>query len=92
MTKSQLMQALSERRNCTLREAEVVVNTIFKTMSESLIRGERIELRGFGSFKVKNYGSYKGRNPKTGEPIEVKGKRLPLFKVGKELKPRVDGR
>ncbi len=59
-------------------------------MAESLGRGDRVEIRGFGSFKVKSYNSYQGRNPKTGEIIQVKEKKLPYFKVGKEMKERVD--
>jgi integration host factor subunit beta len=62
---------------------------IFNSMSEAMIAGERIEIRGLGSFVVKEYGAYTGRNPKTGEPIEVKPKKLPFFKVGKELKERI---
>jgi integration host factor subunit beta len=59
-------------------------------MEDALIRGERVEIRGFGSFKVKRYEGYQGRNPKTGQIIEVSDKKLPFFKVGKELKERVD--
>ena len=72
------------------KKAEEVVNIVFGDMEDALVRGERIEIRGFGSFKVKHYGSYQGRNPKTGEIIHVAEKRLPFFKVGKELKERVD--
>jgi integration host factor subunit beta len=90
MNKSQLVEALAGSREMTLREAEIIVNTIFRAMCDNLTRGERIEIRGFGSFKINNYGSYTGRNPKTGENIDVKPKRLPFFKVGKELKSRVD--
>jgi len=67
-----------------------VVNTVFSEMENALVRGERVEIRGLGSFKVKRYEGYKGRNPKTGEVIEVAQKKLPFFKVGKELKERVD--
>ena len=73
-----------------LQKAEEVVNTVFGEMETALIRGERVEIRGLGSFKVKKYDGYKGRNPKTGEMIKVASKKLPFFKVGKELKERVD--
>lgn len=90
MTKSQLIEALAKAEGITLRAAEVAVNVTFESMEKALMQGDRVEIRGFGSFKVKNYDGYKGRNPKTGELIEVRPKRLPFFKVGKELKERVD--
>jgi len=90
MNKSQLIEALAKAENITLKKAEMVVNALFTNMTEALMQKERIEIRGFGSFKVKFYNGYKGRNPKTGELIKVEGKRLPFFKVGKELRERVD--
>jgi integration host factor subunit beta len=90
MNKSQLIEALAKHENLTLKKAEMVVNVMFENMAEALAQNERIEIRGFGSFKVKRYNGYKGRNPKTGELIEVGGKKLPFFKVGKELRERVD--
>jgi integration host factor subunit beta len=91
MTKSELIDVLVQRSNGLTRQvAEVVANTIFQSLKEALVRGERIEIRGLGSIKVKEYPSYTGRNPKTGEKILVRSKRLPVFKVGKELKERVD--
>ena len=72
------------------RDAEVIVNTVFESMTEALSAGERIEIRGFGSFVVKYRRSREGRNPKTGEIVAVAAKRVPFFKVGKELKQRVD--
>jgi len=90
MNKSQLIEALAKEEDLPLRKAEEVVNTVFGEMEAALIRGERVEIRGLGSFKVKNYDGYKGRNPKTGEMIKVAHKKLPFFKVGKELKERVD--
>lgn len=91
MTKSELIDQLAQRADgVTYKVAEVVVNTIFQSMKEALIREERIEIRGFGSIKVKDYPSYMGRNPKTGEGIQVAAKKLPFFKVGKELRERVD--
>ena len=90
MNKSKLIETLAQAENMPLRKAEEVVNTIFGEMENALIKGERVEIRGLGSFKVKRYDGYKGRNPKTGQIIDVTPKRLPFFKVGKELKERVD--
>ncbi|MBM4276115.1 MAG: integration host factor subunit beta [Deltaproteobacteria bacterium] len=90
MNKSQLIEALAKAENITLKKAEMVVNAVFENMSEALVQQERIEIRGFGSFKIKEYSGYKGRNPKTGELIKVDGKHLPFFKVGKEMRERVD--
>jgi len=90
MNKSQLTEAVAKAEDLPLKKAEEVVNTVFHEMEKALIRGERMEIRGLGSFKVKRYDGYKGRNPKTGEIIEVEPKKLPFFKVGKELKERVD--
>lgn len=91
MTKSELIDQLAQKANgVTYKVAEVVVNTIFQSMKDALMKGERIEIRGFGSIKVKDYPSYMGRNPKTGESIFVPAKKLPFFKVGKELRERVD--
>ena len=85
MNKSQLIESLAKHENLTQKKAEMAVNAIFENMAEALLGDERIEIRGFGSFKVKSYDGYKGRNPKTGAIIEVEGKKLPFFKVGKEL-------
>ena len=90
MNKSQLIEALAKEEDLALKKAEEIVNTVFGEMEKALVRGERVEIRGLGSFKVKNYDGYEGRNPKTGEIIKVKPKKLPFFKVGKELKERVD--
>jgi integration host factor subunit beta len=90
MNKSQLVEALAKEEKLTIKTAEEVVNTFFREMEKSLIGGNRVEVRGLGSFKIKQYDSYKGRNPKTGKLIRVKGKRLPFFKVGRDLKERVD--
>jgi integration host factor subunit beta len=89
VTKSQLIDIVAARAGLTRKNAEEVVGTIFATMAEALIRGDRIEIRGFGSFKTKHYAPYTGRNPKTAEPIEVAAKVLPVFKVGRELRERV---
>jgi integration host factor subunit beta len=72
------------------RDAEVIVNAVFEAMTDALSSGERIEIRGFGSFVVKKRRAREGRNPKTGEIVAVAAKRVPFFKVGKELKQRVD--
>jgi len=90
MNKAELTLWLAEKTNLTQKVAKVIVDTIFDGMRDSLIRGERIEIRGFGSFVVRGYGGYKGRNPKTGEIVDVPPKKLPFFKVGKELKERVN--
>jgi integration host factor subunit beta len=90
MNKSELIEALAKEKDLPLRKAEEVVNTVFGEMENALINEERVEIRGLGSFKVKDYDGYKGRNPKTGEIINVGQKKLPFFKVGKELKERVD--
>jgi len=90
MNKSELIDIIAERAKTTRKRAEAVVNLIFDSMIEALVKGDRIEIRGFGSFTTKNYGAYTGRNPRTGETINVPPKKLPFFKVGKELKERVD--
>lgn len=90
MNKSQLIKALADKEDLTIKQAEEVVNTFFESISEALVEGDRVEIRGFGSFKVKEYDGYTGRNPKTGVEIEVKPKKLPFFKVGRELKQMVD--
>ena len=91
MNKSELVEALAVSKGISVKKAEEVVNGIFDTMTQALVKGDRIEIRGFGSFVVRDYKSYTGRNPKTGDLIEVKPKKLPFFKVGKELRERVSG-
>ena len=86
MNKSELVKALADQANISLDEATLVVNTFVDSMKDSLLEGSRVEIRGFGSFKVKEYGSYAGRNPRTGEKVAVEPKRLPFFRAGKELK------
>src|SRR5258708_35606632 len=86
MTKSELIDALAAvRTDLTKARAELVVNCVFDAMTEALQRGEGIEIRGFGSFPVRPYKPYSGRNPRTGEPVDVPAKRLPFFKAGKAL-------
>jgi integration host factor subunit beta len=92
MNKSELVEALSNVKGLSYKNSESIVNLIFDSMAETLIRGDRIEIRGFGSFVVKDYKPYTGRNPKTGELINVQAKKLPFFKVGKELREMVDNR
>ncbi|MBI5657250.1 MAG: integration host factor subunit beta [Geobacter sp.] len=89
MNKSELIEELAARKGLSYKKAEEIVNTIFDAMADAMMDGDRIEIRGFGSFVVNSYKSYTGRNPKTGESIDVKPKKLPFFKVGKELKERV---
>jgi integration host factor subunit beta len=91
MNKSELIETLSEKKGISYKKSEEIINTIFDSLSEAMISGDRIEIRGFGSFVINEYKSYTGRNPKTGESIDVKPKKLPFFKVGKELKERVAG-
>ena len=90
MNKSELIEALAEKMQLPVREAASITNTIIETMSDALAGGDSIEIRGFGSFVVKEYESYTGRNPKTGEKIKVSPKKLPFFKVGKDLRERVN--
>jgi integration host factor subunit beta len=90
MNKAQLITKVSEKANVTQKVSKVIVDTLFEGMKESLEKGDRIEIRGFGSFVVRSYGGYKGRNPKSGEVVDVPPKRLPFFKVGKELKEKVN--
>lgn len=91
MTKSELIEVVAQETNLTKGRAELVINTIFESMVEALQRSEGIEIRGFGSFTVRQYKSYEGRNPRTGDPVHVAPKRLPFFKVGKDLRLRVNG-
>ena len=90
MNRSDLINALKEEANLSRKDSEKIVDTFFQTITETLASGERVEIRGFGSFTVKKYKPYTGRNPKTGVQIRVPSKKLPFFKVGKELKEMVD--
>ena len=90
MNRSDMISLLKDTAELTRKDAERVTEVFFNEIEESLSRGERVEIRGFGSFTVNNYRPYIGRNPKTGTQIEVPAKKLPFFKVGKELKDRVD--
>ncbi len=91
MNKAELIQELVKHNsNITQKVAKIVVNTIFEEMKQALVKGDRIEIRGFGSFAIREYEGYNGRNPKTGETVKVAPKRLPFFKVGKELRDRLN--
>jgi len=90
MTKAELINIVADGAGITRVKAEIVVNTIFDTMVDALKNNDRIEIRGFGSFVNRKYEAYQGRNPRTGEVIEVQDKKLPFFKVGKELKDAVN--
>ena len=90
MVKSDLIEKLKNRTDVSRNQAEKVVDIFFDAIGDALLRGDRAEIRGFGSFSINSYGSYTGRNPKTGARIEVPSKKLPFFRVGKELKENVD--
>jgi integration host factor subunit beta len=92
MTKAQLIEAMSQKvTHLTKRQTEMIVNTIFNSIRQSLANGGKIEIRGFGSFKLRNRRMRDGRNPKTGAQVHVPAKRVPFFKAGKELKEIVNG-
>ena len=90
MVKSELIQNLKDRADLSRTHAEKIVDLVFDTIGDTLSKGDRAEIRGFGSFSVNNYQPYIGRNPKTGTQIEVKSKKLPIFRVGKQLKQKVN--
>ena len=90
MNKLDLIEALQNQANISKNKAEAVVRLFFDDMANALANGDRVEIRGLCSFCVKHYKAYTGRNPKTGEEIQIKSKNLPFFKCGKELKERVD--
>lgn len=91
MTKSDLVKLISEKNEITMDKAELAVSKFFDALSDGLKKGRRVELRGFGSFQIREYDGYMGRNPKTGEMIPVPPKRLPFFKTGKEVKDALNG-
>ena len=91
MNKSDLITALAAQENFTDKQATDTINLIFAGFTDAMKKGGRIEIRGFGSFSVRKYKAYAGRNPKTGKAIDVQPKKLPFFKVGKELKRMVNG-
>ena len=90
MTKAELVEEVSRVSDLTKKHSEVIVETVFRSIIEALHRGEKIELRGFGSFRLRRREPRKGRNPKTGEKVDVPSKRVPYFKPGKELKQLIN--
>ena len=92
MNKSDLMEKLVTDADMKKKQAEQVINLVFDSMSDTLAQGDRIEIRGFGSFTSKYYPAYECRNPRTGEVTHVAEKHLPFFKVGKDLRERVNGK
>ncbi len=92
MNKSELIQALAEKSDISQELARSVVETMIDMMKQQLLEGGRIEIRGFGSFEMREYDAYKGRNPHTGESVDVKAKRTPFFKCGKDLWDMVNGK
>jgi len=90
MNKSELIDTLAKETKLSHQIASSIVSTILDAMTEALVKDENVEIRGFGSFTVRKYKAYTGKNPKTGEETQVKAKRLPFFKVGKELREAVD--
>ena len=90
MNKQDLIVKFAEKEGLAYADSRFLVDMFFDKMAKSLVAGERVEIRGFGSFMVKKYAGYTGRNPRSGEKVKVKSKKLPFFKVGKELKERVD--
>ena len=91
MNKIDLIQVLKDSNDLSKSDAETVINLFFDKIAEALAQGDRVEIRGLCSFFLKEYKAYTSRNPKTGEKVKIKPKKLPFFKVGKELKDRVDG-
>jgi len=92
MTKSELIEAVAAKvTNFSRRDVEVIVDTLFDSMAQSLSRGDKVEIRGFGSFKIKERDGRQGRNPKSGENIFIDAKKVPFFKAGKEIRERING-
>ena len=90
MTKAELIEILEKRAKLTHNQAEIVVNTSFHSIVQSLWNNERVEIRGFGTFANRNYKAYQGRNPRTGEIVEVAPKKVPFFKISSELKKKLN--
>ncbi|MCX5805742.1 MAG: integration host factor subunit beta [Proteobacteria bacterium] len=89
MNKIDIINKVAEDLKLNQKVAKVAVDTIVDTIKQAIVKGERVEIRGFGSFTIRQYKAYKGRNPKTGQLVDVKPKKLPYFKVGKELKEMI---
>ena len=92
MTKAELVERVANQINLTKKQTEVVVNTVFSSITESLAEGKKVELRGFGSFRIRQRNARVGRNPKSGQKVDVPSKKVPFFKAGKELRELVDER
>jgi integration host factor subunit beta len=93
MTKADMIEKISEKvHSLTARETEIIVNSIFDSIKDALSRGDKVEIRGFGSFRLRDRRMRVGRNPKTGAQVNVPAKKVPFFKAGKELKEFVDGK
>ncbi len=90
MTKTELIAKIAEANNLPKKDATTIVNDILNNISTALRQGERVEIRGFGSFTTKSYKPYEGKNPKTGKHVRVQAKRKPVFKVGKDLNERIN--
>ncbi|MBR4741929.1 MAG: integration host factor subunit beta [Desulfovibrio sp.] len=90
MNKSELIKQIAGLNNLNVEEASTIVSILLETIKESLLDGQRVEIRGFGTFKMKDYPAYVGRNPRTGESVSVKAKRIPFFRAGKEMKEQVN--
>lgn len=91
MTKSELIEAVASKvDNFSRKDIEVIVDTVFQSMSDSLSQGDKVEIRGFGSFKIKEREGRQGRNPKSGESIYIEPKKVPFFKAGKEIRERIN--
>jgi len=90
MTKTELIQTLANQLDLSATEAKSIIDTILATMTDALLNGHNVEIRGFGSFQVRQYDSYVGRHPKTGLEIKVAPKRLPFFKAGKDLREQMN--
>jgi integration host factor subunit beta len=92
MTKAELVEKVANQINLTKKQTEVIVNTVFQSITDSLAEGDKVELRGFGSFRIRERNPRVGRNPKSGEKVDVPAKKVPFFKAGKELKELVDAK
>lgn len=90
MTKAELVERVAEKINLTKKQTEVIVNILFQSITEALSQGDKVELRGFGSFRIRRRNPREGRNPKTGAAVDIPAKKVPFFKAGKELREMVD--
>jgi len=90
MTKAELVEKVADKIQLTKKQTETVVNILLNSITEALSEGDKVELRGFGSFRIRNRNPREGRNPKTGDTVQIPAKRVPFFKAGKELRDMVD--